>query len=832
MTACRPIPSTVWTTMRLTAIYSRFFRSLNFDFVKKSSEGYKPRPWDVVPGTALNYPFVKVVLESSITTIVGANESGKSQVLAAIEAAISGKGILQKDFCRYSPYFLKSAVLTLPEFGLGFTDVTASDVTKLQAACGSKVRANVPDEVLLFRMNSTPKYRAYLRYADAWNVHNVVTPSALNAIGIPSVIKIDATTPLPDSVSIDFIASGAMRDAVPHGKLREKLDELLSHQKWYASPESITANIETVRALLQIPAEDSKKEIAKYKLARTLLVDVAGVEPSTLTELKEAIRVGNSGYANSIIDAINAKLSDTLNFAHWWKQDATFELFVRHQEYHLEFMIRDRTGRSYSFDERSGGIKYFLSYFVQYLAHKAEAVDTPQILLMDEPDAYLSASGQQDLLRIFQAFAFPEDDTPAVQVAYVTHSPFLIDKNHAERIRVLEKGRHDEGTRVVANASRNHFEPLRTALGEFVAETTFMGGCNLIVEGASDQVLLAGMSNYFRSAGRADVDNIDLNEIVIVPAGSASHIPYMSYLARGRDVDKPAVIVLLDSDSAGNDAAKLLRSGGPRGKQLVPAEYIAQVGAIHGITATTENMILGIEDLIPLEICLLATRSYCEEFTPDITLDGLEVEQLMMNLSNKGNLDTLQEAVRTYSGEPEFHLDKIGFARNLMSVMSSDGPTPETRELFERNFAALLSSVAKMQRDALRVQSAEAIKDRISRVRDRFEKDTQGKPLGRDVVLLMEELGSQLDNSEEADLIRARMLTWNHKYQLIDDPSTRIQNPQGFADELRRLAYAGLVNAQETNLSSPTEDSRPPEPMELTEVTEASVAPGSDEAEG
>ncbi len=89
------------------------------------------------------------------------------------------------------------------------------------------------------------------------------------------------------------------------------------------------------------------------------------------------------------------------------------------------FTVRDRTGSDYSFSERSGGMSYFLSYFVQYLSHKPTGGQ--EILLMDEPDAYLSMLGQQDLLAIFRDFAAPADpDKTPVQVVYVTHSPFLI----------------------------------------------------------------------------------------------------------------------------------------------------------------------------------------------------------------------------------------------------------------------------------------------------------------------------------------------------------------------------------------------------------------------
>ena len=169
----------------------------------------------------------------------------------------------------------------------------------------------------------------------------------------------------------------------------------------------------------------------------------------------------------------------------------------------LVFTIRDRTGTEYSFNERSGGLKFFLSYFVQYLAHEPPASGAQEILLMDKPDAYLSSQGQQDLLRIFDGFVDPADDRRPCQVVYVTHSPFLINKNHSERIRVLEKGDGDEGTHVIRDVGRNHYEPLRSAPGAFVGETTFIGNCNLMLEGLSDQILFAGESSRLRRVGAA-----------------------------------------------------------------------------------------------------------------------------------------------------------------------------------------------------------------------------------------------------------------------------------------------------------------------------------------
>jgi predicted ATP-dependent endonuclease of OLD family len=281
--------------------------------------------------------------------------------------------------------------------------------------------------------------------------------------------------------------------------------------------------------------------------------------------------VKNNGYANSLVDVVNSELSKALNFPHWWSQDSLFTLYVSLRDLQLVFMIKDRTGRSYSFAERSDGMKYFLSYLVQYLAHDERQDGRPEVLLMDEPDQFLSSSGQQDLLRIFDEFVSPNDATRRpVQVVYVTHSPFLVDKNAADRIRVLEKGEHDEGTRVIRNASANHYEPLRSAFGSFVAETTFISHCNLMLEGTSDQVLLAGAARWLSNAGGSSRDNLNLNTLTLVPAGGTRLIPYLVYLARGRDQEKPAIVVLLDADRAGDAAREDLRKGGAYGNKLLP----------------------------------------------------------------------------------------------------------------------------------------------------------------------------------------------------------------------------------------------------------------------
>ena len=794
--------------MKLDSIYARFFRSLNFDYIRMTSPGYEADPWDRTP-SGDDYPFVETRLEPDITTIVGGNESGKSQMLAAVTAALTGSGYDRSDFCRYSPFFSVDKTLLLPEFGVGFGDVLPIDVPLLEKLSGIS-NLELVDRVAVFRMNEAPKLRVYFRQSGVWGLATEVKDAgALKELGVPTPFRIDAEIPLPDSVPIQYLATGKPSSVVSRDSLRGLWDFFSTRNVVFKDNDAVTKNAGEISAAFKGAREVTDKEKEQFKLASDLLLTVAGLDRSLFAELQTAVRTKN-GYANSIVDTINAELAKSLNFPHWWSQDRQFELFVALFEFDLVFMIRDRTGRSYGFDERSDGLKYFLSYFVQYLAHKTPADGRPEILLMDEPDRFLSSSGQQDLLKIFADFAAPQDSTrSAVQVLFVTHSPFLIDKNHSERIRVLEKGEHDEGTRIVKSAAQNHYEPLRSAFGSFVGETALIGTCNLMLEGASDQILLAGISSWLLGRGAPERERLDLNSITLVPAGGVSQIPYLVYLARGRDIEQPPVIVLVDGDQAGTDAKAAIKRGGARGKSLVSEKYVLQLSDAVLDAIVTENPAgrVGIEDLIPLDVALEAASLYCGELVPDVHPKelGITLQTVFPNggsgsagrskaskISNKGILGELQRTIVEATGKEGFHLDKVAFARSVLSVLRQRPSDDSSLAFIDANFRVLLRELGLRQRDAERAENVDRISSRINRARDRFVNTHKTGARKEQVLVLIEEIEGQLDNSLEAEEVRAGMRALTTKFKLDEDPRENIEDLAALITEIKSLAYTGI----------------------------------------
>ncbi len=87
--------------MIIANVYVRFYKAFNYDYLRKIQEKAVPDIWDLTESGQF-FPFVRMALERGTTTVVGANDSGKSQLLSAVRCALTGKDIGRNDFCRYS----------------------------------------------------------------------------------------------------------------------------------------------------------------------------------------------------------------------------------------------------------------------------------------------------------------------------------------------------------------------------------------------------------------------------------------------------------------------------------------------------------------------------------------------------------------------------------------------------------------------------------------------------------------------------------------------------------------------------------------------------------
>ncbi|MEP9394360.1 AAA family ATPase [Gordonia sp. VNK1] len=781
--------------MILKTVYVRFFRSFNFDYLRQDIDG-KRYPWE-----ALNtepdayYPFVRVGLEHDITTVVGANESGKSQLISAIQCLLGDKPVVPRDFCRYSRFFGVRGTMPTPEFGGRFTDLTPDEQTAVSEAASLHA---APTEFYFFRLQRGSF--VYVKDGAGEYQEHIVQPNAENsqkledALRLPVARRVDANVVLPSSASLFDLQSGAV---TPDVRDRSAWLELFKVLKGYAdAPEGATESISTfVPKPPELPVSDRERARKALQLVRDLLENVADIDTQAYSELLGA-DAADDGYASALTASVTDALDVTLNFPKWWSQDKDFSLRVHKDAFHLVFTLTDKTGQTYTFDERSGGMQYFLSYFIQREAYRPLKPGRSEILLIDEPDAYLSTQGQQDLVKVFARYAEPDDGKPAAQILYVTHSPFLIDKNYPHRIRVLQKGAGDEGTRIVEKAATDKYEPLRSAFSSFHADTAFIGTCNLLVEGPADLILFSGISAAMQRLTKGNA-TLDLNSLTMVPVHGASNYRYMVHLARGRDLDRPAIVVLLDSDGAGREAGTALGNleKGYGKKPLFNQSLILPIDRLpKAELALDVDEVHEPEDLVPAAVARVALVRFSEEILSDIDRQALLAklpEALVVNASER-LFDQAKSAFEAAADESNVAatLGKIEFAHAVSAVAREAHDDSALKELFQ-NFHCLFGQLNKLQDQAMAEHAQEQVKEVTKRIVDRFKRDHRARAQKATVSKLLDEIEVQLTGSTPGhEAVRTAARQIRDEFNLADTPLQDVEDFPALRDRLKELVVA------------------------------------------
>lgn len=225
----------------------------------------------------------------------------------------------------------------------------------------------------------------------------------------------------------------------------------------------------------------------------------------------------------------------------------------------------DRHSLSLPITDHSTGFQWFFSFLVAFSEY--EMNKRPVIILLDEPALGLHAKAQSDFLRFIE-----ERLAANWQVIYTTHSPFMVQPDHLERVRLVEDKGKEVGAVIssdVMSTDPDTLFPLQGALGYDIAQHLFISPHNLVVEGLSDHTFLSLLSSYLAQEKRQSLDS----KWSIVPVGGAELIPTFVALL-GNHLD---VTVLVDSGKSGNQ--RLL---GLANKGLLTKKKIISIGEVIG----------------------------------------------------------------------------------------------------------------------------------------------------------------------------------------------------------------------------------------------------------
>jgi predicted ATP-dependent endonuclease of OLD family len=238
---------------------------------------------------------------------------------------------------------------------------------------------------------------------------------------------------------------------------------------------------------------------------------------------------------------------------------------------------------------RSRGFLFFLAFILKFKEYYDGDLKN-FIFLIDEPGIFLHPRGQKDLL------LYLENLSQFNQMIYTTHSPFMINRLKNFRVRVVSKDR-DKGTQIDVKPYNHNWKSLRASLGMMLADSFYYADNNLSVEGPSDRLYILTLLKIFQDN---EIINADLNILSIIDSGGAANISSMCRIIKSEE--RPYV-VLVDSDKPGKRAKSDIIKFTEQEKVKEVSDF--KVGAVT------------LEDLLPKKYLINAINKYIEELAND-----------------------------------------------------------------------------------------------------------------------------------------------------------------------------------------------------------------------
>ncbi|MCH7688192.1 MAG: AAA family ATPase [Planctomycetes bacterium] len=316
------------------------------------------------------------------------------------------------------------------------------------------------------------------------------------------------------------------------------------------------------------------------------LFDLAGIE------LKELM--SEEGYENSKAKLEAIGLTITKQVFEYWKQNkelaVEFDIKADPKDQppfnngkNLYIRVKNlRHGVTVPFDQRSKGFIWFFSFMVWFSAvEDRTGTDKDLILLLDEPGLNLHALAQADFLSYIDTLS------DSHQIIYTTHSPFMVESDRLEKVRVVEDHPRNGSTvtEKLEGAADESLFPLQAALGYSIAQNLFIAKKNVLVEGPADFLILQHMSALLEGAGKPG-----LAEGVFVPVGGLSNLTTFIALL---GASKLRLVVLHDRPSAPPQTLEnLIR------QRLIERKRVLNFSMFR----TPDNLETDIEDLFPVAL--------------------------------------------------------------------------------------------------------------------------------------------------------------------------------------------------------------------------------------
>lgn len=595
-----------------------------------SQEINKKNPIFVEELTLKNYRTYKdltVKFTQNIHTLVGPNECGKTNMLLVFELFNNPQYIKETDICCFSD----NVVCTEPEIKFRVnTDNLTEIIPELEGNDlyaifkGNKLELDIPqieENQKTFDLYITSKL-------PTGQVH-IQLPLLQDYLGLTSAHiegnKEYRFTPK----SVDDV---------------EKIKQYIESHNQRANIEfRINGNSTNLRVISNISNIIKEIKIINWEFKKELyipsIIPFSSLESSpdqyksiynifkiANVEIKDLTKTTDHNRKINILRQVNERVSEILNES--WTQYQNLKLNLTlgsDNTLHIAFLEKNRVTDP---NTRSLGFQWFFAFLLYFNANFGNELKN-YVILLDEPGIHLHPGGQRDLLKEIEKLALYN------QIIYTTHLPFMINRNHPERIIYLNK----IGGLTVLKKPRKEgiFDDILLAntLGFSFSSISNFGEVNLFVEGITDKILIEELVTNYSSKNNKEL--LDLNYISIVPINGISNLDSFIRVAQESKIN---FLVLLDNDEKGLNKYN---------KYTTNLQKYGNAGEFFFILEKDKE----IEDLIPFKIAEDAFNDIKHNIEPwnfsiseDIKLGSggitLQFKQIIQDIKENNSLNSNQ----------------------------------------------------------------------------------------------------------------------------------------------------------------------------------------------
>jgi len=210
--------------------------------------------------------------------------------------------------------------------------------------------------------------------------------------------------------------------------------------------------------------------------------------PDELIRLYEDIQNGNkvTGSLRVTEKELNKKLKDISDqFNRLFFQSSEkyiFEILLETEK--IEFSIYVES-LPLNLDRQSTGFRWFFNFYFTVVAQKG--LKRGDIVIMDEPATNLHVSGIQELRQFIKEYAKRSELTFVIS----THSPFMIDMDHLEEIRVVNRSNGEaiinNKFQVIQDDDTDALRPVKDALTV---------GRHILIDPTKKTIFVEGITDY------------------------------------------------------------------------------------------------------------------------------------------------------------------------------------------------------------------------------------------------------------------------------------------------------------------------------------------------